>query len=306
MRQRARLAREAVAADEGVITEIAEAALVRRQTLYAKPKKMPAAARPPERPPGVELEIAPHPSTHTTEQAIEFFARRHGAYGYRRVWAKLRRAGFVCNRKKVQRLLKAWGFTRPRQRPHPKAQGRPFDITTSNELWATDLTAVWCGEDGWGYFTAVMDCFDRAILGWTFTRRCRAADVSPALQQAWSAAWPYGRGDDERRVVLRHDNGTQFTSYHYRDVADALSVTLSRTAYRHPDGNAFVERLYRSLKEEAVWPVEFADFAEALAAIEAWVTDYNHERPHQSLGYRTPLEVRRATLQDANPTQTAA
>ena len=49
--------------------------------------------------------------------------------------------------------------------PHPKAQGRPFNIIAPNILWQTDLTSVWCGEDGWAYFCAVIDCFDRSLLG---------------------------------------------------------------------------------------------------------------------------------------------
>ena len=58
---------------------------------------------------------------------------------------------------------------------------------------------------------------------------------------AWSTATTYG-----------HDHGTQFTSKHYREVADALGVKLSRTRYRHPDGNALVERIFLSLKREKV------------------------------------------------------
>lgn len=106
------------------------------------------------------------------------------------------------------------------------------------------------------------------------------------LEAAWAAAWPYGAAE-RPTVVLRHDNGIQFTSTHYRDVAAALGIRTSRTRYRHPDGNAFIERLYRSLKDEVVWPSDFATYEEALAAITAWITDYTAERPHQALGYRT-------------------
>jgi transposase InsO family protein len=89
-------------------------------------------------------------------------------------------------------------------------------------------------------------------------------------------------------VTLRHDNGTQFSADRYRADARALGITLSRTPYRHPDGNAFFERLYRTLKEECVWPNDFASFAEAHAAIAAWVIDYNRHRPHDSLSGAPP------------------
>jgi len=296
------LARVAVA--EGASpTLAAEAALIKRQTIYRRAVATPRCPKPIKAAPVIE-ETVVDPFRHSVEEAIVIICRRRVAFGYRRVWAMLRRAGYKVNRKRVHRLMKAWGFLRVAKRRHPKRQGRPFDVTKPNELWQTDLTAVWCGEDGWAYMTAVVDTYCRSILGWTFTRRCRAQDVIGSLEQAWALAWPYGRPDDQPRVVLRHDNGTQFTSYLSRDVAAALDVKLSRTAYRHPDGNAFIERTFLSLKTECVWPEEFETFEQAQEAIAAWVVHFNTERPHQSLGYATPEEVRRASI--GNPTLTAA
>ncbi len=243
------------------------------------------------------------------ETALHVLARRHVAAGYRKLGARARRRGYVINHKRVQRLLRVWGFTRAARRPHPKAQGRPFDITAPNELWQTDLTAVWCGEDGWAYLTAVIDCYCRTILRWAFTPRCRTLDVIPALEAAVVAAFPAlehldAVDDDEAeaptRVVLRHDNGTQFTAARYLETARTLGVKCSRTAYRHPDGNAFVERVYKTYKEECVWPNDFDDFDEALTATAVWVDDYNLERPHMSLNDRTPAETRAEALTPHN------
>jgi len=237
----------------------------------------------------------------TLEVGLHVLARRHPAAGYRKLCSRLRRAGWPVNRKRIARLLRRWGLQKTRRVKHPKAQGRPFNITAPNELWQTDLTSVWCGEDGWAYFTAVIDCYDRSILGWTFTRRCRALDVIGAVNAAWATAWPWGIDPADVTVVLRHDNGTQFTAKRYRDNAAALGITLSRTAYRHPDGNAFIERLYRTLKDKCVWPNDFASFDEALSAIEAWVIDYNNHRPHDSLGRDTvPAEARARALTQHN------
>ncbi len=97
-------------------------------------------------------------------------------------------------------------------------------------------------------------------------------------------------------MVLRHDNGTQFTSEHYREVASRLGISLSHTRYRHPDGNALMERIFLSLKQEEVWPHDFESFDQAQAAGVRWIVDYSTERPHQTLKYRTPAEVRQEAL----------
>ena len=150
------------------------------------------------------------------ETALHVLARRHPAAGYRKLCSRLRRAGWPLNRKRIARRLRAWGLQKKHRLKHPKAQGRPFDIATSNVLWQTDLTSVWCGEDGWAYLTAVIDCFDRSILGWCFTRRCRAMDVTEAVNMAWATTWPAGIDPDDVTVTLRHDNGTQFTADRFR------------------------------------------------------------------------------------------
>lgn len=294
-----------LAAETAPACQIARALLVSRQSLYKQSRPRRPVRRPAPRPQVREtpVDLKLDPATVPLEEALAYLGRKHVAAGYRKLTARLRRHGYCVNKKRVQRLLRLWNWSLRKPRPHPKPQGRPFVILAPNQLWQHDLTAVWCGEDGWGYFTALIDCFDRSILGWTFRLRCRARDVSPALEMAWATAWPHGRPEDAPAVVVRHDNGTQFTSAHYREVADTLGLKLSRTAYRHPDGNAFVERVFRSLKEEEVWPNEYSCFAEALAAIAAWVEDYNRERPHQSLKDRTPQEVRAEALAS---TQSAA
>jgi putative transposase len=291
------------------VATIARVLRVSRQSLYTRPKiprdrdgrVVELRAAPPALPDGWETMLL-SPATTDWETALHVLARRHPAAGYRKLCSRLRRAGWPLNRKRIARKLRQWGLQKKHRPKHPKAQGRPFDITASNVLWQTDLTSVWCGEDGWGYFTAVIDCYDRSILGWCFTRRCRALDVIEAVNMAWATTWPSGIDPDDVGVVLRHDNGTQFTADRYRTDATALGITLSRTAYRHPDGNAFIERLYRTLKEECVWPNDFQSFEEAHAAIAAWVIDYNHHRPHDSLGRDTvPAEARAAALHQHNP-----
>jgi putative transposase len=157
------------------------------------------------------------------------------------------------------------------------------------------MTSVWCGEDGWGYFTVAIDRFDHSLLGWSFTNRCRARDFSPAMTMAGSTAYHHGQDSvEEITIKLKHDNGTQFPSNHYREVASDFGIKLSCIAYRHPGGNAFFERVSRTLKEEAVWPNDFLSYDEAFEALMIWLVDYNNERPNDSLNDRAPSEARAA------------
>lgn len=306
MRQRVEVGKKWLAGEVAPACRIARALLVSRQSLYKPRRARKPLVKPLPRPVvrEVAIDVKVSPDLMPVEDALVVLARRHVAYGYRQLWSKLRRAGYCVNRKKVQRLMRLWGYSLTRPRPHPKPQGRPFEIVKPNQLWQTDMTAIWCGEDGWAYLVLVTDCFCRSILGWSFSLRCRARDFSPALEMAWSTAFPYGVDKTEiAELVVRHDNGTQFTSRHYREVADVLGIKLSRTRYRHPDGNALVERIFLSLKREEVWPSEYENFEQAKTAVHAWLVDYNTERPHQSLKNRTPSEVRAAAL---TPTQSAA
>jgi putative transposase len=69
-----------------------------------------------------------------------------------------------------------------------------------------------------------------------------------------------------------------------------LGVVHRRTAYHHPEGNSYIERFHRSLKEEEVWTAEYRSVEEARASIARWIEEYNYDRPHRGLGDRTPHE----------------
>ncbi len=85
--------------------------------------------------------------------------------------------------------------------------------------------------------------------------------------------------------------GTQFTSSRFIETLNRLSITHRRTAYHHPEGNSYIERFHRSLKEEEVWTAEYRSVQEARASIGRWIQEYNHDRPHHGVGNRTPHEA---------------
>jgi putative transposase len=92
-------------------------------------------------------------------------------------------------------------------------------------------------------------------------------------------------------VTLTTDNGTQFTSTRFIETLNRRGITHRRTAYHHPEGNSYIERFHRSLKEEEVWTAEYRSVQEARESIGRWIQEYNHDRPHHGVRNRTPHEA---------------
>ena len=165
-----------------------------------------------------------------------------------------------------------------------------MEAATPNQIWQSDMTKIWAGPAvGWAYQVSVIDCCTREIVGWDLSNRCRTEDALTAVEQAVLQRLP--AGSREADLTLTTDNGTQFTSTRFLETLARLGITPRRTAYHHPEGNSYIERFHRSLKEEEVWTAEYRTRAEARASIARWIEEYNHDRPHRGVGNRTPHEA---------------
>ncbi len=100
----------------------------------------------------------------------------------------------------------------------------------------------------------------------------------------------FPEGVKGKALVLRTDNGCQFTSRRFVETLRVHDITHSRTGYNNPEGNAMVERFYRTLKEEEVWLKEYQVIREAAGAIHRFIDFYNNERIHSSLDWLTPAQ----------------
>jgi putative transposase len=99
--------------------------------------------------------------------------------------------------------------------------------------------------------------------------------------------FPHGTRD--QNLTIRSDNGCQMTSKRFVKVLRDCGITHERTGFNNPDANAFIERWFRTLKEEVVWLNEYRTFDEAKQDIERYIQFYNTERLHSA----TRLSVHR-------------
>ena len=231
-----------------------------------------------------------------TERLREWI-QQYPTFGYRRLWALLRcRDGVVVNRKVVYRVLKQKGwFVHQRvATPRPRVQGWVSRASRSNERWAMDVTHIPCGQDGWTHLAAVIDCHDREVIGYEFALRSRAKEAERAVEAACLAR--FGTLRPEGAPVLRSDNGLIFQSRRFRQACRDYRLTQEFITPYTPEQNGIIERFFRSLKEECVGQHVFRTFEDARRVIREWMQWYNQERPHQALGYRSPIQYRTQQL----------
>lgn len=224
--------------------------------------------------------------------------QEHPTYGYRRIWALLRRGiGLAVNRKKVYRIMKikGWLVHQRTTTPRPRVQGRRSIASRSNERWAMDITHVDCGRDGWGHLVAVIDCHDREIVGWEFALRGRAKEAERALEEACIARFGTLRVGGNGPVV-RSDNGLVFQSRRFRAACRFYRLEQEYITPYTPEQNGLIERFFRSFKEECVWQHRFESYEHARRIIARWIEWYNTRRPHQALGYLSPAQYRAQQL----------
>ena len=212
-------------------------------------------------------------------------------YGSRRMAAWLRTQGQTVNRKRVVGLMHRMGlaaiYPGPRlSSPAPGHRIYPYllrgvPIERVDQVWSTDITYIRLPQ-GFIYLTAVIDWFSRYVLSWEVSTTLDAAFCVTALERALSGGQP---------AVFNTDQGSQFTSAEFTDCLSSAGVSISMDGRGRALDNIFVERLWRSLKYEEVYLKEYTGVPEAIASLGAYLTFYNEERLHQSLGYRTPAVV---------------
>jgi putative transposase len=220
----------------------------------------------------------------------QYLARPY--YGSRRMAAWLAMQGDIVNRKRIQRLMRLMGLVAIYQRPNtskpaPENKVYPYllgglSIAQVNQVWCADITYIPMPK-GFLYLVAIMDWHSRAVLAWQLSNTLGADFCVEALEEALAR---YGKPG-----IFNTDQGCQFTSSEFTGVLERGGITISMDGKGRCMDNIFVERLWRSLKYEEVYLHAYASVAEAKAGIDAWLRFYNEERPHQSLGYRTPRQI---------------
>jgi putative transposase len=214
------------------------------------------------------------------------------AYGSRRLTALLQRAGQEVNRKRVSRLLGLMGIEvaypkRSLSQPREGNRIYPYlleglEISGPDQVWCSDITYVPMAY-GFMYLVAVMDWWSRYVLAWELSNSLD----SEFCIRAWTSALASGR----QPLISNTDQGCQFTSEAYLDAVESAGVDVSMDGRGRWIDNRFIERLWRSVKQEDIYVQDYSDGLTAQRGLARWFGEYNLERPHQALDYATPGEL---------------
>jgi transposase InsO family protein len=217
---------------------------------------------------------------------INELAKRYKRYGYRMITAKLRQTGWIVNHKRIQRIWQKEGLQVPYRHTFKKAKGTSDNSCAvkkaeyPNHVWTYDFIKDQTEDGGKLKILTVLDEFTRESPAIELGRSIRAGDVIEILEYLFLV-----RGAPK---FIRSDNGPEF-------IADAIEKWLQRnnveTLYIAPGSpweNGYIESFNGKLRDDVLNREVFHSVKEAKVVVENWRLEYNHHRPHSSLGYMTP------------------
>ena len=214
-------------------------------------------------------------------------ASQYGRYGYRRITAMLNLEGWQVNHKKVERIWRREGLKVPKKQPK---RGRLWLNDGScirlrpeykDHVWSYDFMIARTAEGRAFRILNIIDEYTRECLAILVKRQITAQDVIDVLFELFIF-----RGIPEH---IRSDNGPEFTAKAVRKWLERLGVKTLFIEPGSPWENGYIESFNGKLRDELLNREVFTTLMEAKILIEQWRIDYNHIRPHSSLGYRPPV-----------------
>jgi len=218
--------------------------------------------------------------------AITELATKYGRYGYRRITALLRQAGWHVNSKRIERIWRQEGLKVPAQQPKRErlwlGDGSCIRLRPErpNHVWAYDFVADRTAEGKAFRMLTVVDEYTRECLAIRVARKLDSRHVLETLAELFIS-----RGPPEH---IRSDNGPEFCAQAVKSWLTRLAVKTLFIEPGSPWENGYVESFNGKLRDELLNGERFTTLLEAKVLIADWRYHYNRVRPHSALGYRPP------------------
>jgi putative transposase len=225
-------------------------------------------------------------------EMMVMLSRENPRYGYRRVWALLRREGWSVNKKRVHRLWREEGLKVPHKQRKRRRLAKLEDVSENgcmrkraehkDHLWSYDFVMDRTDDGRRLKILAIVDEYTRECLSIEAERSITAGDVVKILAKLFEK-----RGEP---AFIRSDNGPEFVAKAVKGWLEASGVQTLYIEPGSPWENAYAETFIGRFGDELLKREVFASLLEAKVLVEDYRNHYNQRRPHSALGYRTPAE----------------
>ena len=238
------------------------------------------------------------------DRVVRIFREGSGCWGYRTVWARLRREGVRASEKRVARVMREEGlevvYNKRRARGYSSYAGevskapenlvnRRFRADEPNRLWLTDITEFKLPSEEKAYLSPVIDCYDGLVVAWRIGRRPNAALANGSLEDACGTLSP------GQHPVCHSDRGCHYRWPGWIGICEGNGLTRSMSKKGCSPDNSACEGFFGRLKNEFFhyrdWEGVTAE--EFMGRLEAYLVYYREERIKKSLGWLSPMEYRR-------------
>ena len=222
--------------------------------------------------------------------AIDKIYTEHPYYGARRMQKALESIGIKVGKRKLSRTYKFMGIRA--LYPPPKTtilnkenKKYPYlleQITTTqrpNQIWSGDITYIKL-EKGYAYLATIIDWHSKKVLSWKLGNTMDSYLTTSILEEAIER---YGKPE-----IFNSDQGSQYTSKEHIEILEKNGIKISMNANGRSIDNTVIERFWRALKYENVYPKGYNTIKEAREGINQYIEIYNSQRIHSSIGYKTP------------------
>lgn len=217
--------------------------------------------------------------------------QRYPFYGYRRITRQLKSENLVVNKKRVQRLMREHNIKALYPKPNTSKGNKshavyPYllsklDIDKPDQAWQVDITYLRHGQ-GFMYLVVLIDVYSRFVVGWSLSNTLDTSSCIDALETSTVSRCP---------DIINSDQGCQFTSDAWISAVNGIGSKIRMTGKGRCLDNIYIERFWRSFKQEEFYLNDYTSVAELTSAIERYIHFYNNERWHQSLDYKRPRDL---------------
>jgi len=231
--------------------------------------------------------------------AIDEIYTKHPYYGTRRMVIELKKRGFNVGRKLVKRAYEYLGIQALYPKPKTTVANKldykyPYlldeykddkgsvQIDKPNVIWSGDITYIKL-ERGFAYLCAIIDWHTKKIISWKISNTIDVNLTTSVLKDALSK--------HPKPKIFNSDQGSQYTAKEHIQILKDNNISISMDAKGRSIDNIAIERFFRTLKYEDVYPKGYNTIKEARDGIAEYINIYNSKRLHSSIGYKTPDEV---------------